>query len=167
MLYENDQWTLSILKKISTLLDNSTGHHLEAELLLILHISKFKIENVDKIQEIIDHVIPIQITEQVLIFDELGLDLNLIDEFKLILLSNQILRIIKNIYFQLTKKQIDTNDLKQIINNINIELVRVKRAYQLRGFSGRKKIYINADHFLLQYKYDNPSPPLELLQLDC
>ena len=36
----------------------------------------------------------------------------------------------------------------------------------MRGFSGRKNIYVNADHFLLQYKYDNPSPPLQVLQLD-
>ncbi|CAF2139504.1 unnamed protein product [Rotaria magnacalcarata] len=53
------------------------------------------------------------------------------------------------------------------LTGIDIEFVRVRRALPLKGFSGRKKNYVNADHFLLQYKYDNPSPPpLELLQLD-
>jgi hypothetical protein len=146
ILYSNDQWNLSTLKRISTLFDNSTDHYLEAELLLILHISKFKIENVTKIEEIIKHVIPI----------------------KTVLLSNQVIRVIERIYFTLTKKQIDKNDLKKIINDIHIEFVRATLAHQLRGFSGRKKIYINADHFLLHHKYEycNPSLPLELLELD-
>ncbi len=34
--YGNDQWNISTLNKISTLLDNSIDHYLEAELLLIL-----------------------------------------------------------------------------------------------------------------------------------
>ncbi|CAF3440021.1 unnamed protein product, partial [Rotaria socialis] len=124
------------------------------------------LEKLTKIQEIIKHVLPIQKTEQELILNELGLNLNIIDEFKTIVLTNQIIRIIETIYFTLTKKQIDKNDLKKRIKDIDIEFVRVRRAFPLRGFSGRKKIYVNADHFLLQYKYDNPSPPLELLQLD-
>jgi len=139
LLYANDQWNLSTLKTISTLLDNSIDHYLEAELLLMLHVSKFKIENATKIQEIIRHIIPIQTTEQELILNKLGLNLNVIGEFKAVLLSNQIIRIIETIYFTLTKKQIDKNDLKQIINYIHIEFVRAKRASQLRGFSGRKK----------------------------
>ncbi|CAF5143295.1 unnamed protein product [Rotaria sp. Silwood1] len=47
-----------------------------------------------------------------------------------------------------------------------MEIVRGTEAPQLRGFSGRKKLYINVDHFLLNYKKLNPSSPLELLQLD-
>ena len=106
MLYANDQWNLSVLNKLATLLDNSTNHYLEAELLLLLHISKFNIENVTKIQEIIEHVIPIEATKQDVIFNDLGLNVSMIDEFKTILLHNQIIRTIKTIYFILTKNKL-------------------------------------------------------------
>ncbi len=78
---------------------------------LILHISKFK-ENAITTQEIIEHVLPVQTTEQHLILNELGLNVNIIDEFKTILLSNTLIRIIEKIYFLLTKITIDKNDLK-------------------------------------------------------
>jgi hypothetical protein len=80
-------------------------------LTLILHISKFK-ENAITTQEIIEHVLPVQTTEQHLILNELGLNVNIIDEFKTILLSNTLIRIIEKIYFLLTKITIDKNDLK-------------------------------------------------------
>ncbi len=78
---------------------------------LILHISKFK-ENAITTQQIIEHVLPVQTTEQDLILNELGLNVNIIDEFKTILLSNTIIRIIEKIYVLLTKIPIDKNDLK-------------------------------------------------------
>jgi hypothetical protein len=80
-------------------------------LTLILHISKFK-ENAITTQQIIEHVLPVQTTEQDLILNELGLNVNIIDEFKTILLSNTIIRIIEKIYVLLTKIPIDKNDLK-------------------------------------------------------
>ncbi len=59
-------------------------------LTLILHISKFK-ENAITTQQIIEHVLPVQTTEQDLILNELGLNVNIIGEFKNILLSNKIM----------------------------------------------------------------------------
>ncbi|CAF3841093.1 unnamed protein product, partial [Rotaria sp. Silwood1] len=165
-LYENDQWNLSTLTTLSTLFDNSINHYLEAELLIILYISQLKIDNVTKVEDIIKNLLPILRTEQIVVEKEFEINLNIIDEFKRILLTNQIIRIIQNVYSKLTKKQINTNDLQQIINDIHIEFVDVGAAYQLRGFSGRKKIYVNFYYILFHYKYDYLSPPSELLQLD-
>jgi hypothetical protein len=80
-------------------------------LTLILHVSKFK-ENAITTQQIIEHVLPVQTTEQDLILNGLGLNVKIIDEFKTILLSNTIIRIIEKIYVLLTKIPIDKNDLK-------------------------------------------------------
>ncbi|CAF0936448.1 unnamed protein product [Rotaria sordida] len=105
----------------------------EAELLLVLHVSKVNTEDIPKIEDLINKVLPIEKIEKLVILKELGLNLNILDEFKMILLSNQIIHIIQNIYFKLTKKQIDTKDLKQIVNDIHIEIVRVTRTTLLRG----------------------------------
>ena len=72
-------------------------------------------ELVHKIQEIIDHVIPVEATKQDLILNELGLNVNIIGELKPILLNNEIIRIIKTIYF-------DSIEYKQSYISIEISL---------------------------------------------